>query len=196
MIYLSGCIRNDLPQGVGCMTTPWIGNKLPEDRVFATDTGCFAKPESHDDEKYLAWLSKLPLDRCLFATAPDRFGDGHETLRVAMPMLPRIRALGVRAAIVLQPGVTDLPWDEFDCLFLGGPNPWQQSDQAHRLVARAQELDKWTHRGRVNSESRILASMAMGFDSCDGTLIAFGPEVHKPRVAKWMQRAEMQRVLI
>lgn len=196
MVYLSGCVRADLPAGVGVMLTPAMGNKVPDNRLYATDTGCFNTPEAHDDDAYLAWLSKRVSDRCLFATAPDRFGDGDATLHVALPLLPRIRALGVRAALVLQPGVVDLPWDEFDCLFLGGPDAWQQNSEAHRLVYAAQERGKWTHRGRVNSEARLMASKAMGFDSCDGTYIAFGPDVNGPRVARWVERVSMQSVMV
>lgn len=195
MVYLSGCVRDDLPVEIGVMLTPMMGNRLPEGRVWAADTGCFARPEAHDTDVYLRWLGSRDLSRCLFATAPDRFGDGWETLRVALPVLPRLRDAGVRAALVLQPGVTDLPWDEFDCLFLGGPDAWQQSSEAHRLVFAAQEKGKWTHRGRVNSEARLMASKAMGFDSADGTYIAFGPDINGPRVAKWAARVQMQQVL-
>ena len=178
------------------MQTPMMGNKTPEGRLWATDTGCFNQPEKHVDDAYLAWLAERVNDRCLFATAPDRFGDGRETLRVALPVLPRIRALGVRAALVLQPGITELPWDECDAVFLGGPNWWQQSSDAHRLVYAAPERGLWTHRGRVNSEARVMASKAMGFDSCDGTYIAFGPDINGPRVARWVSRVQMQGVLL
>jgi hypothetical protein len=194
MIYLSGYIRDDLPEGVGLMTTPFIRNRLPEDRVFATDTGCFNQPQKHDDEKYLGWLADLPLDRCLFATAPDRFGDGVETLRVALPVLPRIRAVGVRAALVLQPGLENVPWSEVDAVFLGGPDWWQQSERAHALVGAARARGLWCHRGRVNSESRVMGSIAM-FDSVDGTFAAFGPDVNIPKMQRWVRRAQMQTVL-
>lgn len=198
MIYLSGYVRDDLPPGVGVMTTPVTGNRMPADRWWAADTGCFARPERHDDDRYIAWLAQVADPAmCLFATAADRFGDGPATLEVARPLLPRIRQLGIRAALVLQPGVDDLPWDEFDCLFLGGPNDWQRDERrCHPLVYEAQRRGKWTHRGRVNSQPRLLASKAMGFDSADGTHIMYKPLERGREVARWAQVAAMQEALL
>ena len=63
-------------------------------------------------------------------------GDGPATLEVARPMLPRIRALGIPAALVAQPGTTTdaVPWDDVDVLFVGGPDPWQHSEELLELV--------------------------------------------------------------
>lgn len=177
--------------------TPIRWDKMPEGRPWAADTGCFGHPERYTDKRYLTWLEgKADVPGCLFATAPDRFGDGAETIRVARPILPKIRALGLPAALVLQPGAQDLPWDEFDCLFLGGPNWWQQDEQrCHPLIYEAQARGKWTHRGRVNSERRLLATKAMGFDSADGNHIAFKPTERMPQVARWAKTIAMQEAL-
>lgn len=195
-MYLSGCVRADLPAGVGLMLTRAMSNRLPAGRLFACDTGCFNDPGAHDVDAYLRWVQTMDLARCLFATAADRFNDGAETLRVALPELARIRALGVRAAFVLQPGTPDIPWDAFDCLFLGGRDAWQQSDAAHDAVREARARGKWTHRGRVNSMRRIMGSKALGFDSCDGTMVAFEPNTKLRRLERVVGHAQMQGVLI
>jgi hypothetical protein len=200
MIYLSG--HGGAAQwGIGRMLAPTRGNlPLERDLPWAADTGCFATPERYADDWYLAWLRRLVpyRERCLFATAPDAFGDAEATLRVALPVLGRIRELGYRVALVAQPPlrVRDVPWSEIDCLFLGGPNAWQQSDAAHVVVKEAQRRGLWTHRGRVNSRARLLATKAMGFDSADGTCVAFGPDRRGGQMARWIAGARMQQVLL
>jgi hypothetical protein len=202
VIYLSGCVRDDLAPEMGVMLTPMMGNRLPPDRLWAADTGCFAAPEKHDDEKYLRWLGTRvsAAGRCLFATAPDVVGDGWGTLRRSHAVLPRIRGCGFNAALVGQDGMTPdmLPWETFDCLFVGGTTGWKLSEVAASLIRAAKVRGKWVHVGRVNSEERVMHFRRMGeglVDSVDGTYIAFGPDRNGPRVAGWMRRAVMQQVL-
>lgn len=181
------------------MITPQMGNKLPDDRLWAADTGCFATPEKYDDEKYLAWLHSraYAADRCLFATAPDEWGDGIATLEKARPILPRIRSLGYKAALVLQPGITPemVPWDDLDAIFVGGPNDWHRSETVHGLVAEAKRRGKWAHQGRVNSHARLKAARVTGYDSADGTFIAFGPDTNTAKVQKWTDHTRLQPTL-
>lgn len=199
-MYLSGCVREGLPAGVGMMLTPQMGNKLPEGRTWAADTGCFAAPGKYDDDAYLRWLRgrAYAVDRCLFATAPDVYGDGLATLEKALPMLPRIRALGYKAALVLQPGITSdrIPWDDLDAIFIGGPDGWHRSEvRMLPLVLEARRRGKWTHQGRVNGHARLKAARVAGFDSCDGTYIAFGPDANLPHVQRWVRHTQIQPVL-
>lgn len=181
------------------MNTPAISYQIPRDRVWAADTGCFAKPDSYRDATYLRWLlDRRPnADRCLFATAPDRWGDGKATLKWAAPVLPLIRAVGFRAALVVQPGVTerDIPWDELDAIFVGGVDEWQNGIEVQRIVDAARQRGKWTHRGRVNSFRRLRQSQLRGYDSADGTYVAFGPDVKLPNLRRWMRAIAEQPVL-
>lgn len=89
--------------GIGRMLAP-TRDTLPiePDVPWAADTGCFATPERYSDDGYLGWLETLApyQDRCLFATTPDAWGDGPGTIALALPVLPRIRALGSTAALV------------------------------------------------------------------------------------------------
>lgn len=186
MIYLSGKV---VP-GVPAMVTPAMRHQPTG--TWAADTGCFANPEAHDDERYLAFLARRPRETCLFATAPDRFDDGPATLAVAAPMLPRIRALGYPAALVAQTGMTPeaIPWDDVDVLFVGGPNRWQHSEACLRLVEEAIARGKRVHVGRVNGYARLRWARSIGASSSDGTFLAFGPDQNRERLDGWMRKLD------
>jgi hypothetical protein len=191
MIYLSGKVVD----GVPAMITPAMGHQ-PRG-TWAADTGCFANPEAHDDEVYLRFLDARPRETCLFATAPDRFGDGIATLAVARPMLPRIRELGFPAALVAQAGMTPelVPWEDVDVLFVGGPDAWQHSEALLVLVREAKRLGKRIHVGRVNGFRRYRWAKAIGAESADGTFLAFGPDENLRRLARWQQRLDSEPIL-
>lgn len=194
MIYLSGHVRMECLSSpdLGVMLTPNMGNRPDLSRaIWAADNGCFTQPERFDGDYYLAWLRNRAeyRDRCLFATAPDVVGDAKATLERSVPFLRRIRDAGFRAALVAQDGLEELlvPWDDFDVLFTGGSTEWKLSEAAYNLAREADERGKWTHQGRVNSWRRLKASAVSGYDSADGTLMAFGPDRNLPRVLGWLQ---------
>lgn len=194
MIYLSGAIHPEAlgrRPDLGVMLTPMMGNRPKLANVtWGADNGCFATPEKYTDEMYRAFLVRYQAhrDRCLFATAPDVVGDAAATLARSLDALPWIRALGYRAALVAQDGLEDLsvPWDAFDVLFVGGTTDWKLSEAAYALAAEADARGKWTHQGRVNSWRRLKAAAVSGFDSADGTFLAFGPDRNLPRLLGWL----------
>lgn len=121
------------------IVTPKQGNRLPPGVIWCADNGCGPGKNGvgagyPGDEGYLAFLAGLA-DRqgdCLFATAPDVVGDAAATLARSRPMFAKIRAAGYAVALVAQEGLDqlDVPWDEFDWLFIGGgqecrPCSWQ-----------------------------------------------------------------------
>jgi hypothetical protein len=172
------------------MLTPMMGNVVDLSRaIWAADTGCFSAPEKYDEGAYLAWLAVRPPQRCLFATAPDVVGDAEATLAKSLPVLPKIRALGYRAALVAQDGLEGMavPWDAFDAMFIGGTTHWKLSEVAYGLAREADERGKWVHMGRVNSWRRLKAAAVSGYDSADGTYLKFGPDVLWPRLSAWME---------
>jgi hypothetical protein len=181
------------------MLTPMMGNKLPERRTWAADTGCFAAPERYDTAAYLAWLRdrRSAAPRCLFATAPDVVGDAAATLERATPVLPMIRAEGYPAALVAQDGLEslDVPWNTFDCLFIGGTTAWKLSEAAYGLIAAAKAREKHVHVGRVNSLRRLRTMAIAGVDSADGTFLAFGPDANLPRLAHWLRALKIAPTL-
>ena len=194
MIYLSGAVHASFARqpDTGWMFTPNMGNRPDlSGTLWAADTGCFTKPDEFNATKYLGWLAARRKDRarCLFATAPDRVGDAIGTLEVSAPILPQIRDLGFRAALVAQDGLEsmDIPWGSFDCLFIGGSTSWKLSEAAFRLALDAESHGKWVHMGRVNSWKRLKACAVGGFDSADGTFVAFGPDINAPKVHGWIE---------
>lgn len=198
MIWLSGAVRPEVAghERAGWMLTPMMGNR-PElsDTWWAADTGCFSQPMRHDDAAYLAWLVERQAfaGRCLFATAPDVVGDAAATWKRSRAVLSVIRALGFRAALVAQNGIHDgiVPWGAFDCLFVGGDDQFKLGDErTWALVAEAKRQGVWTHMGRVNSRRRYDAARAGGYDSADGTYLAFGPDVLWPKVSAWLSQRQ------
>ena len=98
---------------------------------------------------------------------------------------------------VLQDGLDrDVPWDEFDVLFIGGSTEWKLSERAYDFVAEAKSLGKWVHVGRVNSWRRYKAFSDAGADSCDGTFIAYGPDVNWERTLGWIGSRQSHKTLV
>src|SRR3954468_4972281 len=100
-------------------------------------------------------------DPLLFATAPDEPFDWAETLRLSRPWLRRIRRLGCPVALCAQEGMTpdSIPWDEFECLFIGGDDSFKESDLIRRTCSEAKRRHRWVHMGRVNGLHRLLVAM-------------------------------------
>lgn len=193
MLYLANpcapSVRVAMQDGLlGYIDTPAQGNRRPAGVVWCADNGCFGKGYP-GDLKWLAWLEKNAEDACtcLFATAPDVVGDASATLERSVPFLPTIRALGYPAALVAQDGLEDLdvPWDEFDVLFIGGSTEWKLGSAARALVRQAKVRGQHVHMGRVNSARRYRYAYEIGCDSVDGTFLTYGPNVLLPELLSW-----------
>lgn len=196
-----------LAHKLGFINTPAQGNRMPEGVWWCADNSCYGTTYPGDD-KWFTWLEKLVprQEMCFFATAPDVVGDARATLERSMPWLPKIRALGFKAAFVGQDGLEhlDVPWDEFDAFFVGGSTEWKLSQAASRLATEARDRGKHTHLGRVNSRRRILfartaippsAEHPGGYDTVDGTFLVFGPDVNLPKLLRWMDEVNNVQLL-
>lgn len=209
VIYLSGhawaLLRvGTLPSNLGVMVTyngmPGGCRELLDRSVpWAADNGCFANPGRFSTDGYLTWLESMAdyRTRCLFATARDVLGNAEATLDLALPMLPMLRSIGYRAALVAQDGLEHLPvpWDAFDVLFIGGTTAWKLGP-AWALVREAKLRGKYVHVGRVNSLRRVLACQTAGVDSTDGTFVAFGPDKRYPELLGWLDTLRRQPALM
>ena len=138
-------------------------------------------------------LKNFPLDRTLFATAPDVLGNHAATVALSVPVLEMIRAIGLPAAFVAQDGWDEAttPWDKFDVLFVGGTTAFKFRGGRLAVMA-AIHRGKKTHMGRVNSLDRLRAALSIGCASADGTFIKFGPDRRGPEVLSWLDAISTQ----
>lgn len=174
---------------LGQIATPAAGNRVEPGVQWCADNAVFAGKYPGDDA-YLAWLADRAhlAESCRFVVAPDVVGDAAATLQRSLPVMPKIRELGFPVALAAQNGLEHLgvPWEAFDCLFVGGDTAWKLGAQARALVAESKRRGKWVHMGRVNSRRRLAYAAAIGCDSVDGTYLAFGPHLNLPAVLSWL----------
>lgn len=197
MIYFANPTGSAIPHmlagTLGYIDTPMQGNTRPSSVVWCADNGCF-NDDRFDEDKWWGWLEKHSKDagECLFATAPDVVGDAVATLKRSLAWLPRIRELGYPVAFVAQDGIenTDVPWDAFDALFIGGTTEFKLGRVARTYALEAKVRGKWLHMGRVNSQRRFRYAAAIGCDSVDGTYLVFGPDVNLPKLLNWVRDLE------
>jgi len=205
IIYLSGALPKvgstaraiiEASPKLGYMVTPNMGNKAGQPQHWGADTGCFSLKgvRAFNEAKYLSWLESRDSSDNLFATAPDVVGDYAATLELAAPVLPKIRARGFRAALVIQEGVTleTVPWGTFDVLFIGGTDDsnFKFSPVVAQIVAEAKRRGLWVHMGRVNSYKRLAYAASIDCDSADGTFLKYGMDTNLPRMQSWFLKLE------
>ena len=195
MLYLSplsGELMNIRHPLLGCMRTPENNRGVPPGMPWVADCGLkvAVSTDPAEIDRYLAWLDGLNRTGHLFAVTPDVLGDAESCWRQSAPLLPRIRALGYRAAFVAQDGFDPeaVDWDAFDVLFIGGaplcgpktlpPNErrrrmaaeWKRSETGgYAAIREAKRRGKWVHVGRVNGGPFLRNLAVAGADSADGT---------------------------
>lgn len=172
---------------------PWIGRMVQPDQCgsveatavagvpWAADNGCFRGLRPRPFQSMLERLAGLP--GCLFVVVPDVVADHTGTMRRWRRWRGRVVQLaGQPLAFVAQNGAHagNVPWDELDCLFLGGDTDWKLGPAAGQLAWDAAERGKWVHMGRVNSHKRILRALATRCDSFDGTKWSRWSVAHRP----------------
>ncbi|MFM9637638.1 hypothetical protein [Streptomyces turgidiscabies] len=184
------------------MTTPAQGNRIPAEALYACDNSKFGEDGEGRNwpgvDKWRGWLGntvdRYGSDRCLWALAPDVPFNAQATLVESLPWLAEIRELGVRAAFAAQDGCENglVPWDDLDVLFLAGSTEWKIGPVAERLAREATARGKGVHMGRVNSAIRFKIAEWFGCESCDGTILRYGPDANLPRVLGWADRYDEQ----
>jgi hypothetical protein len=182
---------------LGFIATPRQGNKRPAGVTWCADNGCFS--DKFDEGAWWAWLVANAGDAatCNFAVAPDVVGDAAATLERSRPWLGRMRELGYRVAFVAQDGIeaTEVPWDEFDALFIGGSTEFKLGPIAEAAIAEAKARGKYVHVGRVNSKRRFDRFAELGVDSVDGTFLTFAPRQNIHRLLSWVHENRGNRVV-
>jgi hypothetical protein len=175
--------------GLGHLLTPRSGNSI--DQLLATglpiaaDNDCFIRL---DYAQYLAMLDRLKphADRVAWVTVPDIVGDARATLRRWRLWRDALRRRDLRAAYVAQDGSEDLapPWNDLDCLFIGGSTAWKLGKAAERLIREADDRGKWVHIGRVNTLRRMRWFSSLPVDSFDGSGFSRWPDKRIPWMLK------------
>ena len=203
MIYLSAAdtplLREAAGRGyrVGLMSTPenGVARYSAHYGAWAGDNGCYSLGHRFNLDRFLSWLDRQDRATCLFAAAPDVVGDAGATWARSAPVLPVLRGLGFRAALVAQDGWgdADVDWDSFDTLFVGGTTAFKLAETTYALAREAKARGKWIHMGRVNSWPRIRMAALGGYDSVDGSGIAINPGKNLARVLRWLDRLALQR---
>lgn len=199
VIYLTGSTNDTIEErliaaGIGLMCQPGNGYHRRVGRFPWWGADIVGMNGNHSPEQGLDWLSRLPTERCLFAVSPDAYPDAEESLRRGLEYAPLIRELGFPVAVVAQDGAESMrwPWDDIDCLFIGGQQrkpgwkEWKESDEAAGLARRARNAGKWVHMGRVNTARRLRRARLMGCLSVDGTKVAFGSDRNVPELVRFL----------
>jgi len=199
MIYLSvpyvGIRRQRQPRDdLGIMLSVGVGQHLTwplATMYWAADNQAYSptnRPWVESDWRKFLQEAAPFRQTCLFAVAPDVVGNAEATLERSRPALPYIRSHGFKVAFASQDGARDdmIPWDEIDCLFVGGTDAWKFCEASVDLVRRAKERGLWVHVGRVNSLYRLWHCKLIGADSADGTHVKYGPDRRYPELLHWL----------
>jgi hypothetical protein len=139
--------------------------------MFAIDNGAFSRFDREGFRKLLE-RETANKQRCLFVTVPDIVANARRTMEIW-----RFRHQFVRnwpLALVAQDGMEDMeiPWHQFNAIFIGGGDPWKDSTASIDIVKTAKTLGKHVHVGRVNQIKRFKRFHDAGADTCDGSGVA------------------------
>src|SRR5205807_2609030 len=134
---------------------------------WAADNDAFKAWNEERFVKMLIRIESFERSLCLFVACPDVVCDAAATLARFWDWRSEIGGRGFPVALVGQNGAKsiDLPWDAFECLFIGGDDAWKESTTAADLIREANRRGKWTHMGRVNSMRRLRIAYDTGCDS-------------------------------
>lgn len=147
---------------------------------WAADNDCFQGLDPVAYRRMLAAIYGLP--GCKFVVAPDVVADWRATRERFEEWCADLSACWQPVAYVAQDGqpAAEVPWQRFDCLFVGGSTEYKCSDEAYDLVRMAQRRGLWTHMGRVNTARRMTLAKSWGCDSIDGTSVSMFTDKRLP----------------
>jgi hypothetical protein len=172
---------------IGLMAQP--GSNPPRAGwLWAADNGAFS--DRFDPARWQRWLTRgQPRAGCLFAVVPDVVADAAATLDRFDEYVGVVRDARLPVALAAQDGlaVEAVPWREVDALFVGGSTAWKMGPAALDLARAARARGCWLHVGRINSGRRWRA-WAPWADSCDGSLLSWGPATNVGRLTRMLDR--------
>jgi hypothetical protein len=209
--------RLPLDAPVGHLVTPHTGNRIADiaasGRPWAADNGCGPKadgtPGELDEGAFWAMCEEIAQHcdpwrqprtrRPLWVVCPDVVGDATGTWARWQEWAPRLLALRLPLAYVIQDGYRSdqrPPLAQVRCAFLGGSTAFKESDEARQILRHWLADGKAVHVGRVNTERRLRLFDSLGTDhngypiqpsSIDGTQFSRYPDTYIPRWAERLQ---------
>jgi hypothetical protein len=190
-------VRDAMTNGViGQLITPNSGNRLTPGAGFALDNGIVklenGRPVTDpnwSEDRWIAMLDRYQsVPGCLFAAIPDVVGDAEATNERWARYHGTARNRGYRCAYVTQNGCQSIPASA-GAVFVGGDDEWKDGSQALALTQQAKAGGLWCHMGRVNTLGRLRRAALDGYDSVDGTYLAYGPDTNLPNLVRYLRRA-------
>jgi hypothetical protein len=187
------------PHRLGHLLTPSNRNgmaaTLGTGLMWAADNGCFS---GFDEKKFRRFLRKVTImPRCLWVVCPDVVGDARGTLAAFAAWRDEVAATGQLVAFVGQDGIESLevPWESFDCWFVGGTDDWKLTTASRDMVLEAKRRGKLAHMGRVNSRKRMRQAFDWGCDSVDGSSASMFGDKYVHKYCSWIEAMHHQPTL-
>ena len=177
---------------LGRLVSPRSGNMILPGQRWAADNDAFL---AWDETRFLKMLARLDgVPGCLFIAAPDVVADARATRDRFDDWRDEIAGRGFPVALVGQDGAEgmDIPWEAFDCWFIGGTTAWKLSAASEELAREAKRRGKWIHMGRVNTRCRLRHAAEIGCDSVDGTGWSMFPDKYLANGLRWLREIERQ----
>lgn len=139
--------------------------------TFAIDNGSFSRFDARGFTRMIQ-REESNQDKCLFVAVPDVVGNARRTMEIWHRRHKFVQHWPM--ALVAQDGIEDMdiPWDDMKAIFIGGRDPWKDSQAALDIVKTAKVLGVHVHVGRVNTERRFRLFDEAGADTCDGSGVA------------------------
>lgn len=172
MIFMADTPQSfeQVTQEIGCpveqLLTP-LTRRAYRGGMWACDNGAYSAFQGRAFESLLA-RQKAHIEACRWVAMPDVVGSARRTLECFARWADKLH--GWPKALVAQDGQEDLgiPWDEIECIFIGGTTEWKGSDHAMQIAKAARVIGKWVHVGRINTALRMKRWEDVA-DSFDGT---------------------------
>ena len=134
---------------------------------YGLDNGAFTDFRPDTFRKMAEVAKADPL--CDWIVMPDVVGDHRATL-AQYETWWRILGLEDKRAFVAQDGCVIPPWDDLECLFIGGSRSFKESRVAYELAVEAKEREKHVHIGGINTAARVIYWAAVA-DTFDGSAL-------------------------
>lgn len=194
---------------IGLLVTPLVPHYCEiasEYPVVGVDNGVFSAVKRFSPTRFIELLDRTKRwrEKVRFVAAPDVLrrlpggrvvGDAAATLEQFSYWARLIHKRDLPVALVGQNGLElmlpQIPWGEFEVLFLGGCTDWKlgriNSPEWKGMLQQFHDRGIPVHMGRVNSYERLeIAGYDFGVSSVDGTCLRFHPGKNLPELEAWL----------